>query len=72
VNAAPGTTPRDLVNRIQSEVAAAVKSDEFAERITRTFSIEGSGVAPEVAAKMIRDEYDTGKRIADKAGIKPQ
>ena len=69
---APGTTPRDLVARIASEAAAAVKSEEFAERITKIFSIEGSGVPPEVAAKMIRDEYDTGKRIADKVGIKPQ
>lgn len=69
---APGTTPKDLVARISQEVAAVVKSDEFAERFTKTFNIEGVGSTPEETAKILRDDYNTQKRIADRVGIKPQ
>ncbi len=69
---APGTTPPALVSRISAEVAAAVNSEEFAERITKTFSIDPSGVTPEVASRIIRDEYETSRRIAQQVGIKPQ
>jgi tripartite-type tricarboxylate transporter receptor subunit TctC len=69
---APGTTPRDLLNRISAEVAAVVKSDDFAERFTKNLNIEGVGSTPEATAKILRDDFDTQKRIADRVGIKPQ
>ena len=69
---APGTTPRELVSRISAEVAAAVKSEEFLNRVTKTLSIEGFGSTPDAAVKMIREDYDKQKQIADRIGIKPQ
>jgi len=69
---APGTTPRELVNRISAEVAAAAKSEDFANRITKSLHIEGWGPDPDTAAKYLREEYDKQKRIAERVGIKPQ
>jgi len=69
---APGTTPRELVSRISNEVALVVKSEDFAERFTKTFNIEGVGTTPEETTKILRDDYDTQKRIAERVGIKPQ
>lgn len=69
---APGTTPRELAARISAEVAAVVKSEDFAERFTKTFNIEGVGTTPEETVKILRDDYDTQKRIAERVGIKPQ
>ena len=69
---APAATPKDLLNRIAAEVAAAVKSEEFANRLTKTLNIEGFGSTPDYAAKYMREDYDRSKRIADRLGIKPQ
>ena len=69
---APGTTPRELLNRISAEMAVAAKSPEFFNRITKTLTIEGFGSTPEFAVKVLRDDYEKNKRIADRVGIKPQ
>jgi tripartite-type tricarboxylate transporter receptor subunit TctC len=69
---APGTTPKDLQNRISQEVAEVVKSADFAERFTKTFNIEGVGSTPDETAKILKQDYDVQKRIADRVGIKPQ
>jgi tripartite-type tricarboxylate transporter receptor subunit TctC len=69
---APGTTPRELLNRISAELVAVARSEEFTERITKTYGIVPLGTTPEGAVKIIRDDYDTGRRIAARIGIKPQ
>jgi tripartite-type tricarboxylate transporter receptor subunit TctC len=69
---APGSTPRDLVNRISAEVQAAAKSDEFFERFTRNGNIEGFGATPDETARILRQDFEAQKRIADRIGIKPQ
>jgi tripartite-type tricarboxylate transporter receptor subunit TctC len=68
----PAATPRDLMNRISAELVIVGKSDDFAERVTRAYGIEGLGTTVEAGQKMVRDEYDAAKRIADRIGIKPQ
>jgi tripartite-type tricarboxylate transporter receptor subunit TctC len=68
---APAGTPREIVNRIQSEVAKYVQSPEgrreFAAR-----SLEPGGDTPEEFGRLIETEMKNFRALAEQFKIKPQ
>ena len=68
--AAPAATPRDIVNRVQAEVARAIQTPDMKERFLKD-GIEGIGSTPDQFAAHIRSERAKWEKVVDKAGIKP-
>ena len=68
--AAPAATPRDIVNRIQAEVARALQAPDMKERFLKD-GIEGIGSTPEQFAAHIRAERAKWEKVVEAAGIKP-
>jgi tripartite-type tricarboxylate transporter receptor subunit TctC len=68
--AAPAATPRDIINRVQAEVARAIQAPDMKERFLKD-GIEGIGSTPEAFAAHIRAERAKWEKVVDKAGIKP-
>jgi tripartite-type tricarboxylate transporter receptor subunit TctC len=68
--AAPAAAPRDIVNRVQAEVARAIQAPDMKERFLKD-GIEGIGSTPEEFAAHIRTERAKWEKVVDKAGIKP-
>ena len=69
--AAPAGTPREIVGRIQQEVARALQSPEIKERFFKD-GIEPVASTPEQFAAHIRSERAKWEKVIDTAGIKPQ
>ena len=68
---APAGTPPAVVNRIQAEVAAALKTPEVRERLSAD-GAEPVGNTPAEFAAVIREELDKWAKVAKAAGIKPE
>jgi tripartite-type tricarboxylate transporter receptor subunit TctC len=68
---APAGTPPAIVNRIQTEVAAALKTPEVRERLSAD-GAEPVGNTPAEFAAVIREELDKWAKVAKAAGIKPE
>ena len=68
---APAGTPPAIVNRIQAEVAAALKTPEVRERLSAD-GAEPVGNTPAEFAAVIREELDKWAKVAKAAGIKPE
>jgi tripartite-type tricarboxylate transporter receptor subunit TctC len=69
---APAGTPRDVLERINRAVAAAVSEPELYKRfIERGIELKASA-SPEEFAAYIRAEFEKKKRLAQEAGIKPE
>jgi tripartite-type tricarboxylate transporter receptor subunit TctC len=68
---APAGTPPAIVERIQAEVAAALKTPEVRERLSAD-GAEPVGNTPAEFATVIRDELDKWANVAKAAGIKPE
>ena len=66
---APGGTPADIVQRLNRELNAAVRSPEVAERLQRA-GAEPVGGTPEQFSKVYRDEFENWKAVIQRAGIK--
>lgn len=66
---APPGTPRDIVQRLQREVAAAVQSAEVKERFASQ-GAEPVGGTPEALSALIRTETVKWKRVIDAGQIK--
>ena len=69
--AAPAGTPRDIINRIQSEVARIVHQPDMKERLLKD-GIEPIGSTPEQFAGHIRNDRAKWEKVIERAGIKPQ
>jgi tripartite-type tricarboxylate transporter receptor subunit TctC len=65
-------TPRDVVNKLYEAAAEVAKSSDFADRVTKTYSIEAAAWTPEESAKFLRNHLEEEKAIAERVGIKPQ
>jgi len=67
----PAGTPVEYVNRIQSEVAKAVKDPAVARKLEDQ-GLEGVGSSPQELAKTIDEEFALNKKLTAAMGIKPQ
>jgi tripartite-type tricarboxylate transporter receptor subunit TctC len=68
--AAPAGTPREIIVRIQEQVAAALKTPDLRDRFFKD-GIEPIGSTPEQFAAHIRSERVKWEKVVDAAGIKP-
>lgn len=68
---APAGTPREIVNRLYSEVAKALKSPDIAEHLQKN-GLDADGMPPEQYAAKIRSDIDLWARVVKAAGIPPQ
>ncbi|HEY0337863.1 MAG TPA: tripartite tricarboxylate transporter substrate binding protein [Burkholderiales bacterium] len=68
--AAPAGTPRDVISRVQEQVARALQSADIKERFFKD-GIEGVGSTPEQFEGHIRSERAKWEKVVDSAGIKP-
>ena len=69
--AAPAATPKDVVVRIQAEVARALQSPDIKDRFFKD-GIEPVASTPEQFLAHIRSERVKWEKVVDTAGIKPQ
>ena len=68
--AAPAGTPREIVVRVQEQVARAIQAPDVKERFFKD-GIEGIGSTPDQFAQHIRSERAKWEKVVDAAGIKP-
>jgi tripartite-type tricarboxylate transporter receptor subunit TctC len=68
---APAGTPRDVVQRLYTEIAKALRSGDVRERLAAD-GAEPVGNTPEEFAAFIRAEIDKWAKVARAAGIQPE
>ncbi|MFM7533322.1 MAG: Bug family tripartite tricarboxylate transporter substrate binding protein [Rubrivivax sp.] len=66
---APAGTPADIVQRLNRELNALLRTPEVVERLQRA-GAETVGGSPEQFAKIYRDEFESWKAVIQRAGIK--
>jgi tripartite-type tricarboxylate transporter receptor subunit TctC len=66
---APIGTPKEIVNRLVSEITAAVPVPEVSERI-RAFSLEPTPLGPDALAQLMKSDFDKWRRVVQEARIK--
>ncbi len=67
---APAGTPADIVNKLNAEVVAILKSPETNERLSRE-GADPVGNSPAAFAKHIQTEIDKWRKVIKAAGIQP-
>ena len=68
---APKATPRDIVQRLNREIAAVLNLPEVKQRLNDTgFEVVAS--APEAFEEQVRKDLDLYGKVAREAGIKPE
>ena len=68
---APARTPKDVVNRLNGSINAALKLDDVRARLMGA-GIEIQGGSPEQFGTVIKAEIDKWGRIVKEAGIQPE
>jgi tripartite-type tricarboxylate transporter receptor subunit TctC len=68
---APSAVPRDIVNRMATEVAKAVASPDITKKF-ESLGIEPVGNSPEQAAKFLDDEIGKWRKVITTAGVKAE
>ena len=68
---APAGVPRDIVNRLNAEVAKAVASPDIQKKF-EALGIEPSGNSPEAAAKFLDEEIAKWAKVITAAGVKAE
>ncbi len=68
---APAGTPPEIVQRLNRELNALVRSPDMIERLEKT-GAEPAGSTPEQFAKTYRDEYESWKLVIQRANIKAE
>lgn len=68
---APPGTPAEIVQRLNRELNAIVRSADVVERLANTGAEPGGGT-PEQFAKLYRDEHEAWKAVIQRAGIKAE
>ena len=66
---APANTPKDIVQKLQTEVVAALKQPQVTQRFT-SLGIDAVTSTPEAMDQLIKDEIVLFRRLATAAGIK--
>lgn len=67
---APAGTPSDIVNRLNAEVVAGLKSPDLNERLTRE-GADPVGNSPADFSKYMQSEIDKWRKVIRAAGIQP-
>jgi tripartite-type tricarboxylate transporter receptor subunit TctC len=67
----PAQTPRDIVQRLHTEVERALASPEVKERLVR-LGAQAWTMKPEQFDNYLRDEVEVNARLVRNAGLKPQ
>jgi tripartite-type tricarboxylate transporter receptor subunit TctC len=67
---APAGTPLDIVNRLNAEVVAGLKSPDLNERLTRE-GADPVGNSPAEFSKYMQSEIDKWRKVIRAAGIQP-
>lgn len=67
---APAGTPSDIVNRLNAEVVAGLKSPDLNERLTRE-GADPVGNSPAEFSKYMQSEIDKWRKVIRAAGIQP-
>jgi tripartite-type tricarboxylate transporter receptor subunit TctC len=65
-------TPRDIMERFAADTGEAVKTPEFAEKLGKAFNITPLGLGPDESSRLLGEEDQRMRRVAARAGIKPQ
>jgi tripartite-type tricarboxylate transporter receptor subunit TctC len=68
---APAGTPGEIVDRLNRELNAIVRSPEVQERL-RSLGADDAGGTPQQFARVFRDEHDSWKAVIQRAGIKAE
>jgi tripartite-type tricarboxylate transporter receptor subunit TctC len=68
---APAGTPGEVVQRLNRELNATLRTPEVVERL-RQLGADAATGTPEAFAKVIRDEHDSWKAVIQRAGIKAE
>ena len=68
---APATTPREIVQKMNAEVAKAVRSADIKAKF-EALGIEPSGNSPEEAGKFLDDEIAKWAKVIATAGVKAE
>jgi tripartite-type tricarboxylate transporter receptor subunit TctC len=68
---APAATPAPIVNRLNAETDAALKSPAMAANLTK-LGFEPKATSPQDLKALIADEIETWSQVAKSAGIKPE
>jgi tripartite-type tricarboxylate transporter receptor subunit TctC len=68
---APKATPREILNRIQQEIARAVKLPDFAERFA-SLGADAVASTPDEFAAFTRSEHDKIAKLVKAANIQPE
>jgi tripartite-type tricarboxylate transporter receptor subunit TctC len=68
---APAGTPPEIIDRLQAEVAAALKLPDVREKLA-TDGAEPIGSTPAAFAALIKGELEKWARVVKEAGIEPQ
>ncbi len=68
---APADTPREIVQRLYTEIAKSLRAGDVRERLAAD-GAEPVGSTPEQFAAFIRAEIDKWARVAKAAGIRPE
>ncbi|HXD51726.1 MAG TPA: tripartite tricarboxylate transporter substrate-binding protein, partial [Burkholderiales bacterium] len=66
--AAPANTPRDVINKLYSEIANILQSPETREKLAAD-GAEPVGSTPEQFAAFIQSEIDKWSRVVKSSGI---
>ena len=67
---APAGTPADIINRLNTEVVAALKSPDLSERLSRE-GADPVGNSPAEFARYMQSEIDKWRKVIKAAGIEP-
>lgn len=67
---APAGTPADIVNKLNGEVVAILKSPEMNERLSRE-GADPVGNSPAEFARYIQVEIEKWRKVIKAAGIQP-
>jgi len=67
---APAGTPADIINKLNAEVVAAVKSPDLSERLSRE-GADPVGNSPAEFGKYMQSEIDKWRKVIKAAGIQP-
>jgi tripartite-type tricarboxylate transporter receptor subunit TctC len=68
---APAGTPRPIVDRVQADVAAALKLPDVVERLARG-ALAPVGSTPEQFAALLKADLDRWGSLATAIGLQPQ
>jgi tripartite-type tricarboxylate transporter receptor subunit TctC len=68
---APGSTPREIVNRLAQETTKAINQSDIKERFNQ-IGIEPAGGTPEQAAKFLDAEIAKWAKVITAAGVKAE